>query len=144
MLHPFMWIRLKFFLTVCFVIIVVTGTKANGGFFHPVLFCVKSFNLNSSIGMSQIWRFKTVPCTAMIMSCSGNHDKYSTRRNILIINMFFFFFPPPLLFFWFFYHMFFFFPFGLILSVGKWFDKEYKREKIEMVKRNRGSEIHLL
>lgn len=54
--------------------VVGAGMKVNGGFFRQDWFFVKFFKPNLLIGMLQIWRFKTVPCTAMIVSCSGSHD----------------------------------------------------------------------
>lgn len=56
------------------------GMKMNGGFFPLDWFSVKFFKPNLSIGMLRIWIFRTVPCTAMILRCSGSHDNILVRK----------------------------------------------------------------
>lgn len=62
-----------------FTVVVDTGMKVNGGYFLRDWFCVNSSSCDSSIGMWRIWRSKTVPCTATILSYSGTHN-YSCQE----------------------------------------------------------------
>jgi hypothetical protein len=51
-----------------------TGMKASGGFFLLDWFCVNSSSPDLSIGMWQIWRFKTDHCIVTILTGSGSHN----------------------------------------------------------------------
>lgn len=60
-----------------------TGMKVNGGFFLRALLFVNVYSPGSSIGMSQIWRFKIAPCIVTTSSCFGSHDDTSTDFSTL-------------------------------------------------------------